>query len=47
MNFDFQIIGNILGDVCKVAVPIGILFYLGETLVSMFLKFAFPKKFRD
>lgn len=47
MNFDYQIIGNLLGDVAKVALPIGILFYLAETLVSMFLRFAFPKKFRD
>ena len=47
MNFDYQIIGNLLGQVVEQALPIGILFYLTEMLVSMFLKFAFPKKYRE
>lgn len=47
MEFDYTIIGELIGNVVKNALPIGIIFYLSETLVSMFLKFAFPKKFRD
>lgn len=46
MNFDYQVIGNILGQVVGQALPIGILFYLAELLVSMFLKFAFPRRYR-
>lgn len=45
MSFDYQIIGNIIGQVVSQALPIGILFYLSEMLVSMFLKFAFPKRY--
>ena len=44
MTFDYQIIGDLIGQVTKQALPIGIIFYLAEMLVSMFLKFAFPKK---
>ena len=47
MNFDYQIIGDILGQVVQQALPIGILFYLAEMLVSMFLRFAFPKRYRE
>lgn len=46
MNFDFSVISQILGDISKVAIPIGLIFYLAETLVSLFLRFAFPKRFR-
>lgn len=45
MNFDYQIIGNLIGQVVSQALPIGIIFYLTEMLVSMFLKFAFPRRF--
>lgn len=47
MNFDYQIIGDLLGQVVQQALPIGILFYLTEMLVSMFLKFAFPKRYNN
>lgn len=47
MTFDYQVIGDILGQVVQQALPIGILFYLAEMLVSMFLKFAFPKRYRE
>lgn len=45
MNFDYQIIGDLIGQVAQQALPIGIIFYLAEMLVAMFLKFAFPKKY--
>lgn len=45
MTFDYQVIGNIIGQVVSQALPIGILFYLAEMLVSMFLKFAFPRRY--
>lgn len=45
MNFDYQIIGNFIGQVVAQALPIGIIFYLTEMLVSMFLKFAFPRRY--
>lgn len=47
MSFDFNVISQILGDISKVAIPIGIIFYLAEMLVTTFLKFAFPKRFRS
>lgn len=47
MIFDYSTIVDLLVQVIKNALPIGIMFYLSETLVSMFLKFAFPKKFRE
>ena len=47
MIFDYQVIGDLIGEVAKNALPIGILLYLSETLVSMFLRFAFPKHFRN
>lgn len=45
MIFDINSIVDLLVVVVKNALPIGILFYLTEMLVSMFLKFAFPKKY--
>lgn len=47
MTFDYTIIGNLLGQVVSQALPIGIIFYLTEMLVSMFLRFAFPKRYRE
>lgn len=47
MNFDYTIIGNLLGQVVQQALPIGIIFYLAEMLVSMFLRFAFPKRYKE
>lgn len=47
MNIDYASVVDLLVLVINKALPIGILFYLSETLVSMFLRFAFPKKFRD
>lgn len=45
MVFDYTIIGNLIGQVVSQALPLGIMFYLSEMLVSMFLKFAFPKRY--
>lgn len=45
MSFDYQVIGNLIGQVVQQALPIGIIFYLTEMLVSMFLKFAFPRRY--
>lgn len=47
MTFDYTIIGELLGQVVQQALPIGILFYLAEMLVSMFLRFAFPKRYKE
>ena len=43
---DYQSIVNLVAEVIKNALPIGIIFLLGERLVNMFLSFAFPKTFR-
>ena len=40
---DYTIIGELMGDVIKNALPIGIIITLSERLVQMFLSFAFPK----
>ena len=45
MIFDYTVIGNLIGQVVSQALPIGIIFYLAEMLVSMFLKFAFPRRY--
>lgn len=45
MSFDYTVIGELIGQVTKQALPIGIIFYLAEMLVSMFLRFAFPKRY--
>lgn len=43
---DYQSIVNLVAEVIKNALPIGIIFLLGERLVNMFLSFAFPKTFK-
>lgn len=43
---DYQPIINLVVEVVKNALPIGIIFLLVERLVNMFLSFAFPKTFR-
>ena len=43
---DYSAIVNLVVEVIKQALPIGIVFLLGERLVNMFLSFAFPKTFR-
>lgn len=43
---DYSVIVELMADVMKVALPIGIVFTLGERLVQMFLAFAFPKMFK-
>ena len=47
MIFDYSIIVNLISQVVSQALPIGIIFYLAEMLVSIFLRFAFPKHYRD
>lgn len=43
---DYSSIVNLMAEVVKNALPIGIIFTLGERLVQMFLAFAFPKMFK-
>lgn len=43
---DYTPIVNLVVEVIKEALPIGIIFLLGERLVNMFLSFAFPKTFK-
>lgn len=43
---DYSTLGEIMGDIVKAALPIGIVFTLGERCVQMFLAFAFPKMFK-
>lgn len=43
---DYSVIVNLMAEVVKNALPIGIIFTLGERLVQMFLAFAFPKMFK-
>lgn len=45
MIFDISSIVDLLVTVVKNALPIGIVFYLAEMLVSMFLRFAFPRRY--
>jgi hypothetical protein len=45
MTFDYQNLIDLITTVIKNALPLGIIFYLAEMLVQMFLKFAFPKKY--
>lgn len=47
MMFDYSTIVSLISKVVSQALPIGIIFYLAEMLVSMFLRFAFPKHYRD
>lgn len=44
---DYLVIGNLIADIVKQALPIGIIFCLSERLVQMFLSFAFPRFRRD
>ena len=44
---DYNAIGDLIGEVCKNALPIGIIFALAERLVQMFLSFAFPRWHKD
>lgn len=46
MTIDYSIIGQIVADIVRQALPIGIIFILAERLVQMFLHFAFPKTFK-
>ena len=43
---DYSAIVSLVVEVIKQALPIGIIFLLGERLVNMFLSFAFPKTFK-
>lgn len=45
MIFDISSIVDLLVVVVKNALPLGIIFYITEMLVSMFLRFAFPKRY--
>lgn len=42
---DYVQIGEMVAEVVRQALPIGIIFCLSERLVHMFLSFAFPKRF--
>lgn len=44
---DYSVIGELVADVCKQSLPIGIIFALSERLVQMFLSFAFPRWHKD
>lgn len=44
---DYGLIGQMIADVVKQALPLGIIFCLAERLVHMFLSFAFPKRFNS
>ena len=46
MSIDYNVVVNMIADIVKQALPIGIIFILSERLVQMFLKFAFPKMFK-
>lgn len=46
MTMDYTLIGQMVANVIGQALPIGIIFILGERLVQMFLHFAFPKTFK-
>ncbi len=43
---DYQGVIDLVVEVVKNALPIGIIFLLAERLVNMFLSFAFPKTFK-
>ena len=43
---DYSVIVNLLAEVVRNALPIGIVFTLCERLVQLFLTFAFPKLFK-
>lgn len=43
---DYTQIFNLIGEIVKNALPIGICFTLAERCVQMFLSFAFPKMFK-
>lgn len=43
---DYTVVSNLMVEIVKNALPIGIIFTLGERLVQMFLAFAFPKMFK-
>ncbi len=43
---DYSMVVNLVVEVIKTALPIGIIFLLGERLVNMFLQFVFPKTFK-
>ena len=43
---DYQNLINLLVEIVKNALPIGIMFLLVERCVNMFLTFAFPKSFK-
>ncbi len=45
MIFNYQDIVSLIVQVVKNALPLGVIFYLAEMLVSMFLRFAFPKRY--
>ena len=46
MSIDYNVVVNMIADIVKQALPIGIIFILSERLVQIFLKFAFPKMFK-
>lgn len=43
---DYTAIVELVAEVIKLALPIGIVFTLAERIVNMFLAFAFPKTFK-
>lgn len=46
MTIDYSLIVQMVADIVKQALPLGIIFILAERLVQMFLHFAFPKTFK-
>ena len=45
MIFNYEEIVSLIVQVVKNALPLGMIFYLSEMLVNMFLRFAFPKRY--
>lgn len=43
---DYSTVVSLMVEIVKNALPIGIIFTLGERMVQMFLAFAFPKMFK-
>ena len=46
MSIDYALVVQMVADIVKQALPLGIIFTLTERLVQMFLHFAFPKTFK-
>ena len=46
MEIDYSVVVNMIANIVRQALPIGIIFVLSERLIQLFLKFAFPKTFK-